>query len=95
MTLGEFRKQTAELPDDAELIIVNDFNDEYYGKSDVELTIISSNSAKISDENPNFVSAPGFDNGLYEGFFVYDSSEPQKMNLSKPLVIMKGENFFD
>ena len=27
--------------------------------------------------------------------FVYDSSEPQKMNLSKPLVIMKGENFFD
>lgn len=61
MTLGEFRNRTAELPDDAELIIVNIFNEKFYGKSAGELTIIPSNSAKITDGSTNFVSTPGFD----------------------------------
>lgn len=94
MTLGEFRNRTAELPDDAELVIVNSFNDEYYGKSAGELTIIPSNSAKMRGKCTNFVSTPGFGNGLYEGFFVNTQSEPQKMNLSKLLLIMKGDDFY-
>ena len=97
MTLGEFRNRTAELPDDAELIIVNDFNDEFYGKFAGELTIIPSNSAKITDGSANFVSASGLDIvGLYyDGFILYNPSESQKMNLSKPLVIMRGGDFYD
>ena len=99
MTLGEFRKQTAELSDDAELIIVNIFNEEFYGKFAGELTIIPSNSAKITDGSTNFVSTPGFDDfGFFEdedGFILYDSSESQKINLSKPLIIMRGCDFYD
>ena len=97
MTLGEFRKQTAELPDDAELIIVNIFNEEFYGKFAGELTIIPSNSAKITDGSANFVSTPGLDIvGLYDdGFILYNPSESEKMNLSKPLIIMRGCDFYD
>ena len=68
-----------------------------YGKSAGELTIIPSNSAKITDGSANFVSTPGLDIvGLYDdGFILYNPSESQKMNLSKPLIIMRGCDFYD
>lgn len=94
MTLGEFRKRTAELPDDAEVIIVNCFNDKPYGKLCGDLTITPANSTKVREGADNYVFTPDFIDGMYGGFFVENQTELQKMNLSKVLVIMKGDYFY-
>ena len=93
MTLGEFRKRTAELPDDAELIVLNILDGNRIGKSAENVRIIPPNSTIVNEERCR-VEIPGYGIGLQDCFLVNEKSEITKMDFSKTLVIVEGECFY-
>ena len=93
MTLGEFRKRTAELPDDTELIVLNILDGNRIGKSAENVRLMPPNSTIVNEEK-SCVEIPGYGIGLQDCFFVNEKSEIAKMNLSKTLVIIEGECFY-
>ena len=90
MKLGEFRKLMAELPDDAEIVVRNIFDEELLIGKVLESVEIINLNGKVAKWKDGCLS---WGDDVHEPFFPAVTEE-KELDISKPILIIEGGFYF-
>ena len=90
MKLGEFRKLMAELPDDAEIVVRNIFDDDLsVGKVVESVGFINLNGKSVEWKD----GCLSWGDNVHEHFFPA-ATEEKEIDISKPILVIEGGFYF-